>query len=92
MPSRTRAPLVVSDVVNRMFADAFTDDERTELAQWIEAWDAANPDVPQAQRLTGWIDVAYAFQERGASRPSWSPARPAREVRSRTAQAVVALA
>jgi hypothetical protein len=92
MPSRTRAPLVVADVVNRMFADAFADDERTELAQWIEAWDAANPDVPQAQRLTGWIDVAYAFQERGASRSTWSPAHPSREARGRTARAVAVLA
>jgi hypothetical protein len=72
---------VVADVVNRMFADVFTDDERAELLEWIQAWEDAHPDVPQAERVTAWIDVAYAFQERGASRSSWSPAHPAREAR-----------
>jgi hypothetical protein len=79
MGSRPRPQLVVADVVDRMFGDVFTADERAELVEWIQAWEDAHPDVPQAERVTAWIDVAYAFQERGASRSSWSPARPSRD-------------
>lgn len=78
MGSRPRPQLVVADVVERMFGDAFTMDERGELVEWIQAWEDANPDVPQAERVTAWIDVAYAFQERRASRSSWSPAHVSR--------------
>ena len=56
-----------------MFGEVFTAEERADLLAWIRAWEAENPDVTAAQRVTGWIDVAYAFQERGVSRPSWRP-------------------
>lgn len=79
MRSRARPQLVVADVVSRMFGDVFTEDERAELVETIQAWEDAHPDVLQAERVTAWIDVAYAFQERGATRSSWSPARPARD-------------
>lgn len=36
--------------------------ERAELLTWIRAWEDAHPDVDNAHRITGWIDVAYAFQ------------------------------
>ena len=52
-------------------------DERADLLTWIQAWEAENPDVTAAERVTGWIDVAYAFQERGVSVPSWRPPKPA---------------
>jgi hypothetical protein len=67
-----------------MFGDVFTEDERAELLDWIQAWEDAHPDAPPAERVTAWIDVAYAFQSRGASRPSWSPSRTARNARART--------
>ena len=60
-----------------MFGEVFTPDERADLLTWIQAWEAENPDVTAAERVTGWLDVAYAFQERGVSVPSWRPAKPA---------------
>jgi hypothetical protein len=60
-----------------MFGEVFTPDERADLLTWIQAWEAENPDVTAAERVTGWIDVAYAFQERGVSVPSWRPSKPA---------------
>lgn len=72
---RASAPRDVAALVDRMFADVFTPDERTELLDWIRAWDAEHPDVDAAHRVTGWIDVAYAFQARGrVGRPPASPA------------------
>lgn len=53
----------ISTLVESMFADVFTDDERTILLERIREWERENPDVGQAQRVTGWIDVAYAYQE-----------------------------
>ncbi len=53
----------VSALVEQMFADVFTADERTHLLVWIRRWESENPDVGAAQRVTGWIDVAYEFQE-----------------------------
>ena len=64
-------------LVDTMFGEVFTPDERADLLTWIQAWEAENPDVTAAERVTGWIDVAYAFQERGVSVPSWRPAEPA---------------
>ena len=49
-------------LVDRMFSEVLTAEERAELLEWITAWEAENPDAPAAQRVTGWIDVAYAFQ------------------------------
>lgn len=78
---RASAPRDVAALVDRMFADVFTPDERTELLDWIRAWDAEHPDVDAAHRVTGWIDVAYAFQARGrsvspAARPATETAEP----------------
>jgi hypothetical protein len=73
MKSRPRAQLDVAALVDRMFGEVFTDDERADLLTWIRAWEAENPDVTAAERVTGWIDVAYSFQERGVSLPSWRP-------------------
>ena len=53
----------VSALVEHMFADVFTAPERIGLLEWIQRWDEENPDVPSAHRVTGWIDVAYAYQE-----------------------------
>lgn len=77
MRSRPRAQLDVAALVDRMFGEVFTEEERADLLAWITAWEAENPDVTAAERVTGWIDVAYAFQERGVSRPSWRPPQPA---------------
>lgn len=78
MRSRPRAQLDVAALVDRMFGEVFTDEERADLLAWIRAWEAENPDVTAAERVTGWIDVAYAFQERGVSLPSWRPPTAAR--------------
>ncbi len=73
MRGRPRAQLDVARLVDSMFGEVFTADERADLRAWIEAWEAENPDVTAAERVTGWIDVAYSFQERGVSVPSWRP-------------------
>jgi hypothetical protein len=77
MRSLPRAHLDVAVLVDRMFGEVFTAEERADLLTWIEAWEAENPDATSAERVTGWIDVAYAFQERGVSVPSWRPPKPA---------------
>jgi hypothetical protein len=77
MRSRPRAQLDVAALVDRMFGEVFTDEERADLLTWIRAWESENPDVTAADRVTGWIDVAYAFQERGVSLPSWRPPKAA---------------
>jgi hypothetical protein len=53
----------VSALVENMFADVFTAPERVELLEWISRWEAENPDVQSAHRVTAWIDVAYSYQE-----------------------------
>ena len=58
------APMSVDSLVERMFDQVLEPDERAELMVHIRAWEAANPDVDNAHRITGWIDVAYAFQAR----------------------------
>jgi hypothetical protein len=47
-----------------MFDQVFTESERAELLAWIHRWEAENPEVDAALRVTGWIDVAYSFQAR----------------------------
>ena len=63
-------------LVDHMFELVLDEAERRELLTWIQAWEAENPDVDAAHRVTGWIDVAYAFQAR-ADRKS-APAHVAR--------------
>ena len=73
MRSRPHSHLDMAALVDSMFGGVFTVDERADLLTWIQAWEAENPDGTPAERVTGWIDVAYAFQERGVSVPSWRP-------------------
>jgi hypothetical protein len=64
MVSSVNARLSVDSLVDRMFDQVLDQDERAELMLRIRAWEAANPDVDNAHRITGWIDVAYEFQAR----------------------------
>jgi hypothetical protein len=57
-------PPSLATLVDHMFDAVLESHERAQLLSWIEAWDAANPHVDNAHRITGWIDVAYAFQAR----------------------------
>lgn len=67
---RKPPPAELSALVDNMFADVFTPAERQQLLVRIEAWEAANPGLTSAQRITGWIDVAYAYQaEKGPTLP-----------------------
>lgn len=54
----------VAALVDHMFDQVLDEDERAELLVWIRRWEEQNPGVDQAHRVTGWIDVAYAFQAR----------------------------
>lgn len=69
MPKPVR-PQPIAALVDSMFAEVFTPEERAGLLEHIEVWEAENPDVSNAQRVTGWIDVAYAFQARQRPRPA----------------------
>jgi hypothetical protein len=62
--SRVDRPLDVDRLVEHMFDQVLDDHERAELLVWIKRWEVANPDADAAHRVTGWIDVAYAFQAR----------------------------
>lgn len=59
---RLAYPQDLDDLIEHMFEQVLDAAERAELRTWIEAWEAANPDADAAHRVTGWIDVAYAFQ------------------------------
>jgi hypothetical protein len=60
--TRSNASASIESLVDHMFDQVLTADERAELLIRIRAWEAANPDVDNAHRITGWIDVAYEFQ------------------------------
>ena len=47
-----------------MFDQVLGESERAELMRWIHEWESAHPGIDAAHRLTGWIDVAYAFESR----------------------------
>ncbi len=68
-------------LVDHMFELVLDGSERRELLMWIREWESANPDVDAAHRVTGWIDVAYAYQAR-----SNRPIEAARASRIRTKQ------
>jgi hypothetical protein len=55
-------PSNVERLVEHMFDQVFGEEERAELLACIHEWEAANPDVDPAHRVTGWIDVAYLYQ------------------------------
>lgn len=54
-----------------MFANVFTEDERTGLLALISAWDADHPEASPADRITAWIDIAYEYQS--TARPAGLP-------------------
>ena len=72
-----RTPLNVEALVEHMFDQVLTESERAELLVWIRRWEAAHPDADPSHRVTGWIDVAYAFQTR--TEPRLAPERSAHE-------------
>ena len=51
-------------LVGHMFDEVLEASQRAQLLECIRAWEAANPNVDNAHRVTGWIDVAYEFQSR----------------------------
>lgn len=67
MATRALTAETVERLVEHMFDQVLNESERGELLDWIHAWEAANPGVDAAHRVTGWIDVAYAFQSRNDS-------------------------
>ena len=74
---RCREGLCLEHLVQNMFQDVFTPEERAGLLVLIEAWEAENPNSSAHMRVTAWIDIAYRFQaERPVSEPGfgWLPA------------------
>jgi hypothetical protein len=63
--TRPDVSLNLESLVHHMFDQVLDESERAELMSWIRRWEAANPGVDAAHRVTGWIDVAYEFQSRG---------------------------
>lgn len=59
----------VSHLVDNMFRDVFTPDERAEFVERIIAMEGEGGVLPPAQRVMAWIDLAYEFQaERSPSK------------------------
>lgn len=52
----------IGGLVDHMFQDVFTEVERAALRDRIAVWESNNPGVTQAERVMGWIDVAYQYQ------------------------------
>lgn len=52
----------IDHLVDHMFHNVLTDDERGELIARIRAWEAANPGLPASARISAWIDIAYEYQ------------------------------
>lgn len=69
MATKVRTRFDVEALVGHMFEQVLTGPERAELLIWNHRWEAANPDLDPAHRVTGWIDVACAFQARLDGRP-----------------------
>jgi hypothetical protein len=59
---KERTPANIDGLVDRMFDQVLSEAERAELLDRIREWEAANPDVAPAQRVTAWIDLAYELQ------------------------------
>lgn len=59
---RAGTPPELAVLIDRMFDQVLDEPDRAELLGWIQAWESANPDIDAAHRITGWIDVAYAYQ------------------------------
>lgn len=73
MIKRPTPPTDVARLVDNMFSEVLTPQERAELLVWIHEWEDAHPDVDAAHRVTGWIDVAYAYQARARRTPAPDP-------------------
>lgn len=86
---RLAYPQDLEELIEHMFEQVLDGPERAELRVWIEEWEAANPDADAAHRVTGWIDVAYAFQARAdALQEIRNPVRSAPEPASPVASYV----
>jgi hypothetical protein len=75
------SPANLERLVEHMFDQVLGPLERAELLSWIAEWEKANPDVDAAHRVTGWIDVAYAYQayrDGRVVRTTYKPNRPLR--------------
>lgn len=73
--SGSRGPDDVAALVDNMFADVMTPEERAGLLEWIQAWEDANPGASSHVRVTAWIDVAYAYSTRQTGESAASAAR-----------------
>lgn len=62
MFGRRPLPQDLAALVDNMFAAVLSEEERQGLLVWIERWEDEHPDATAAERVTGWIDVAYDFQ------------------------------
>lgn len=76
MAQRTRVDADLAALVDHMFEEVLGEAERAELLACIEVWEAENPEVDAARRVTAWIDIAYDVHARTRSGP-----RPLSEVR-----------
>lgn len=65
----------LDSLVSNMFRDVFTEDERADLHARIAAWERANPGRSGADRVTAWIDIAYAYQAERVPVPDMSTPR-----------------
>lgn len=55
------------DLLESTLGAPFSAEERAELRRRIEDWDMRHPQAQPSERVTAWIDLAYALQsERGA--------------------------
>ena len=69
MAKRTRVPADVATLVDHMFEQVMGEAERAELLASIKAWEAENPEVDSAHRVTAWIDIAYEVRSRANAGP-----------------------
>lgn len=66
---RTRVPADLATLVDHMFEQVMGEAERAELLACIKTWEAENPDVDSAHRVTAWIDIAYDVRSRANAGP-----------------------
>lgn len=52
----------IDHLVDNMFRDVLSDEERAELIARIRAWEHANPGLKASARISAWIDIAYDYQ------------------------------
>ena len=76
------SPANLERLVEHMFDQVLGPLERAELLGWIAEWERANPDVDAAHRVTGWIDVAYAYQAHRDGRSTTTASTSTRPMRA----------